>query len=319
LKVGLQLYHFHWPGSPQNIGPKLVEIAKVAESSGFSSLWVMDHWFQLGQAFGPADAPMLEAYSAISYMAAATRKIKVGVLVTNNICRHPAILVKTVSTLDVLSNGRSYLGIGPGGMMEREMKGLGIPNPPLKERIERLEETLQIFHQMWRDDDSPFIGKYYQLAQPISKPQPLAQPHPPIMIGMWKGGEKMVKMTAKYADACNLQFGSPLKEFPSWMRARYEEFDDFARNRLAALKRNCERLGRPYESIERTTLGTIRVAPDAMALGDVVRLCQKFNRLGFEHVIFNMPNAHEIEPIQTVGNEIIPAVTGFVESSSRCG
>lgn len=308
MKIGLQIYHFDWPGSPQNIGPKLVEIAKAADSSGFGSLWVMDHFFQLGEAFGPHDAPMLEAYSVISYLAAVTKRIKVGVLVTNNICRHPGILVKILSTLDVLSRGRAYLGIGPGGMVEREMKGLGIPRPPLKERIERLEETLQIFHQMWRGDTSPFMGKYYQLDQPINRPQPLTQPHPPIMIGMWKGGKKMLELTAKYADACNLQFGSPLKEFPPWMRARYEEFDDFARNRLAALKHNCERLRRPYESIERTTLGTIRIAPDAMTPEDVVKLCQKLNRLGFEHVIFNMPNVHEITPLEIIGREVIPAV-----------
>jgi alkanesulfonate monooxygenase SsuD/methylene tetrahydromethanopterin reductase-like flavin-dependent oxidoreductase (luciferase family) len=123
--------------------------------------------------------------------------------------------VKIVSTLDVLSGGRAYLGIGPGGMVEREMKGLGIPRPPLKDCIERLEETLQIFHHMWRREDSPYTGKYYQLAELINSPQPLTQPHPPIMIGMWKGGKKMLELTAKYADACNLQFGSPRTGFRS--------------------------------------------------------------------------------------------------------
>lgn len=308
MKIGLQIYHFNWPGSPHNIGAKLAEIARTAEAAGFSSLWVMDHFFQLGAAFGPVEAPLLEAYSTISYLAAMTKRIKLGVLVTNNICRHPGILVKIVSTLDVLSGGRAYLGIGPGGMVEREMKGLGIPRPPLKERIQRLEETLQIFHHMWRGEASPYTGKYYQLAEPINSPQPLTRPHPPIMIGMWKGGKKMMELTARYADACNLQFGSPLKEFPEWMTERYDEFETFSRNRLAILRRNCEKIGRPYEDIERTTLGTVKIARDAMNVDDITGLCRRFWKIGFQHVIFNMPNIHEIQPIEMVGREVVLAV-----------
>jgi len=308
MRIGLQVPFFDWPGYPQTIGPILVEIGKTAESAGFSSLWVMDHLFQLGEAFGPIDAPLLEAYSTISYLAAVTRKIKMGVLVTNNICRHPGLLVKIVSTLDVLSGGRAYLGIGPGGAREREIKGMGIPLPPLKERVDRLEETLQIFKQVWSGNRSPYAGKYFQLEEPINCPQPLSKPHPPILIGMWQGGRRMLRLTAKYADACNLQFGSPLKEFPEWMRQRYEEFGIFSRNRLATLKRNCEKIGRPYEDIERTTLGTIRIAPDAMNVDDVTGLCRRFEKMGFQHVIFNMPNVHEIQPIEIMGRDIIPAV-----------
>jgi len=308
MKIGLQVYHFDWPGSPQNIGAKLVEIAKAAENAGFSSLWVMDHLFQLGGAFGPIDAPLLEAYSAITYMASATNRVKVGVLVTNNVCRHPSVLLKTVNSLDVLSGGRAHLGIGLGGEVEREMSGMGIPRPPLGERIERLEETLKIFKHIWRRDTSPFLGKYFQLEHPINSPQPLSQPHPPILIGMWKGGRAMLRLTAKYADACNLQFGSPLKEFADWMRERYEERREFLTSRLERLKQNCERFGRSYDEIEKTVLGTIRIAPDAMSADDVISLCGELAEMGFHHVIFNMPNVHEIAPLEIIGRKVIPQV-----------
>ncbi len=308
MKIGLQIYHFHWPNSPGNIGTKLVEIAKAAEDAGFSSLWVMDHLFQLGGAFGPIDAPLLEAYSAITYLASATKRVKVGVLVTNNICRHPSVLLKMINSLDILSEGRAYLGIGVGGEVGGEMRGMGVPRPPLGERIERLEETLKIFKHIWRGDTSPFLGKCFQLEHPINSPQPLSEPHPPILIGMWKGGREMIRLTAKYADACNLQFGSPLSEFADWMRERYQERKEFLTSRLKRLKQNCKQLGRSYDEIEKTVLGTIRIAPDAMSVDDVIDLCGELAEMGFQHVIFNMPNVHEIKPLEILGNEVIPTV-----------
>jgi alkanesulfonate monooxygenase SsuD/methylene tetrahydromethanopterin reductase-like flavin-dependent oxidoreductase (luciferase family) len=308
MHIGLQMYHFDWPGTPENTGPKLVEIAKTAEEAGFSSLWVMDHLLQLGGAFGPVDAPLLEAYSTISYLAAVTKKMKVGILVTNNICRHPGILVKIVTTLDVLSGGRAYLGIGPGGMGKREIVGYGIPRPPLKERISRLEETLRIFKHMWSDDRSPFTGRYYRLEEPICSPQPLSQPHPPILIGMWRGGPRMLRISAMYADAVNFQFGSPLPEFQDWMREKYAERRELIPDRLNRLRRLCERYGRDFDEIEKTILGTIRIAPHAMSAEDVTDLCVELHELGIEHVIFNMPNTHEIEPLEMIGEEVIPQV-----------
>ncbi len=308
MKIGLQIYHFHWPNSPGNIGTKLVEIAKAAEDAGFSSLWVMDHLFQLGGAFGPIDAPLLEAYSAITYLASATKRVKVGVLVTNNICRHPSVLLKMINSLDILSEGRAYLGIGVGGEVGGEMRGMGVPRPPLGERIERLEETLKIFKHIWRGDTSPFLGKCFQLEHPINSPQPLSEPHPPILIGMWKGGREMIRLTAKYADACNLQFGSPLSEFADWMRERYQERKEFLTSRLKRLKQNCKQLGRSYDEIEKTVLGTIRIAPDEMSVDDVIDLCGELAEMGFQHVIFNMPNVHEIKPLEILGNEVIPTV-----------
>ena len=308
MKIGLQIYHFDWPGSPENVGPKLTQMAKTAEREGFASLWVMDHLFQLGGAFGPREAPLLEAYSAISYLAAVTTRIKLGIMVTNNVCRYPGMLVKTVSTLDVLSGGRAYLGIGAGGQVKDEIRGMGIPAFSNKIIIERLEETLQIAKQMWRGEASPYKGKHYHLKKPLNNPPPMSQPHPPILIGLWRGGDKMLRLVAKYADACNLQFGSPLKEFPIWMREKYENRQEHLTDRLKRLERYCNEIGRSYDDIELTVLGTIRVAPDAMTTTEVIDLCHELADMGFHHVIFNMPNSHEITPIEIIGQEVIPQV-----------
>jgi alkanesulfonate monooxygenase SsuD/methylene tetrahydromethanopterin reductase-like flavin-dependent oxidoreductase (luciferase family) len=158
MHVGLQVIRFDWPGYPDSIGTTLANIGRMADEQGFASLWVMDHFFQMGEPFGPADAPMLEGYGAISYLAGITQRIKLGVLVSGNLYRHPGLLVKTVTTLDVLSGGRAYFGIGA-GWYKREAEGLGVPFPLLKERFERLEETLRIAKHMWAGDRSPFTGR----------------------------------------------------------------------------------------------------------------------------------------------------------------
>ena len=308
MKVGFQLPYFDWPGAPETTAPKLREIAEAVEAAGFSSFWVMDHLFQIGGAFGAKDAPLPEAYTTLSYVAGLTKSINLGVLVTNNILRYPGVLVKMVTTLDVLSGGRMYLGIGPGGMVEREIVGYGVHRPPLRERISRLEETLQIAHHMWRDDRSTYEGRYYKLEEPICSPQPISMPHPPILIGMWKGGPKMLRISAKYADAVNLQFGSPLPEFQDWMHEKYEERRTLIPDRLGKLRRLCEEHGRDYDNIEKTILGTVRIAPDAMTAEDVLDICVELHELGIEHVILNMPNSHEITPIEIIGREIIPQV-----------
>ncbi|MFX0123978.1 MAG: LLM class flavin-dependent oxidoreductase [Candidatus Hodarchaeota archaeon] len=308
MKIGLQIYHFDWPGSPQNLASKLVEMVRTAEQNGFSSLWVMDHLFQLGDAFGPRDAPVLEAYSTISYLAAVTTQIKVGIMVTNNVCRYPGMLIKAVSTLDILSGGRAYLGIGAGGQIRDELRGMGIPVYFNKEIIERLEETLQITKKIWSGDDSPYKGKYYNLEKPWNNPPPLSHPHPPILIGLWRGGNNMLRLVAEYADACNLQFGSPLKEFPIWMRERYKNRQEFLADKLEKLKMYCQEIKRSYDDIELTVLGTIRVSSDAMTKSEVINLCHELADMGFTHVIFNMPNSHDIDSIKTIGQEIIPQV-----------
>jgi len=308
MKVGFQLPYFNWPGAPETTASILKRIVKAVEDAGFSSFWVMDHLFQLGGAFGNKDAPLLEAYSTLSYVAAHTKSIKLGALVTNNILRHPGVLVKMVTTLDVLSGGRMYLGIGPGGMVEREITGYGVHRPSLGERISRLKETLQIAHHMWSDDRTPFRGKYYRLEEPICSPQPISKPHPPILLGMWMGGPRMLRLSALYADAVNLQFGSPLPEFQDWMREKYEERKKFIPDTLGNLRRLCEEYGRDYNSIEKTILGTVRIAPEAMTADDVLHLCVELHELGVEHVIFNMPNSHEITPIEVMGKEVIPQI-----------
>jgi F420-dependent oxidoreductase-like protein len=293
MKIGLQIPSFTWPGGTEVIGPRLAEIGRTAEDAGFASVWVMDHFFQIGMV-GPAEDPMLEGYSALSYLAAVTKRVQLGTLVTGVIYRHPGILVKTATTLDVLSGGRAYLGIGA-GWNEQESRGLGVPFPPLKQRFEQLEEALQIAHQMWKDDRQLYTGKHYQLADPLNHPQPLARPHPPIMIG--GGGEqKTLRMVAQYADACNL-----------FARLGTDELH----RKLEILKGHCEAVGRPYDEIERTALGTVHLAPGAMSPSEVIAFCKEVADTGIQHLIFNMPNTHELAPLEIFGKEIIPAAAEF--------
>lgn len=294
MKIGLQVPSFTYPSGTAGIGATLAQIARAADECGFASLWVMDHLFQISPGLGAVDSPMLECYSALSFMAAVTKRARLGAMVTAVTYRHPGHLVKTVSALDVLSGGRAILGIGA-GWYEREARGLGIPFPPLKERFEQLEEALQIAQQMWADDRRPFEGKHYQLAEPINSPQPLSQPHPPILIG--GGGEtKTLRLVAQYGDACNLfaRLGG-----------------DQVRNKLDVLKQHCAQVGRPYEQIERTALDTIHLAPGAMTPAHVIQSCRELAGAGIQHVIYNMPNVHEITPLEIIGREIIPEVAGI--------
>jgi F420-dependent oxidoreductase-like protein len=290
MRIGLQVPSFTWPGGDAVIGPRLAEIGRTADDAGFASLWVMDHFFQIGVQ-GPPENAMLEGYAALSYLAAVTRRAMLGTMVTGVIYRYPGILIKTVSTLDVLSGGRAYLGIGA-AWNEQESRGLGVPFPALKERFERLEEALQIAHQMWSDDESPYNGKHYQLERPLNHPQPLKKPHPPILIG--GGGEqKTLRLVAQYADACNLF-------------ARMGP--DVLRQKLDVLRGHCEAIGRRYDAIEKTALATVNLAPGGTTAADVIAQCRDLASLGFQHVIFNMPNVHELAPLETFGREIIPAV-----------
>lgn len=293
MKIGLDIPSFTWPGGPAEIGSHLAEIASTADEVGFSSLWVMDHFFQI-QNVGQVDEPMLESYSALSFMAAHTKKARLGTMVTGVIYRNPGILVKTVSTLDVLSGGRAYFGIGA-AWNERESKGLGVEFPPLKERFERLEETLQIALQMWSGKVGRYDGKYYQLEETLNSPQPLSKPYPPILIG-GDGEKKTLYLVAKYADACNLF-------------ARMGE--DVLCHKLDVLKKHCEEVDRPYEQIEKTALDTAYLASGQMTSADVIEECRMLSRLGFQMVIFNMPNVSEIKPLETMGREVIPEVAGL--------
>jgi alkanesulfonate monooxygenase SsuD/methylene tetrahydromethanopterin reductase-like flavin-dependent oxidoreductase (luciferase family) len=165
MQIGLQVPSFTWPGGAAAIAPKLAEIARCVDEGGFASLWVMDHFFQIG-VIGPAEHDMMESYSTLSYLAGLTKNVRLGTMVTGAIYRYPGILVKTATTLDVLSGGRAYLGIGA-GWFDREAQGLGVPFPSTKERFEWLEETLQIAKQMWSDNNGAYQGKHYQLVETL--------------------------------------------------------------------------------------------------------------------------------------------------------
>jgi len=296
MKIGLQIPNFTYPEGPKELGNKLAEIACTADEVGFSSLWVMDHFFQIGSrdrsmGLGPAEDEMLEGYSTLAYLAAITKKATLGTLVTGVVYRYPGILVKTVTTLDVLSGGRAYLGIGA-AWNEREARSLGVPFPSTKERLERLEETLAIARQMWSEDNGAYTGKYFQLAETLCSPQPLSRPHPPILIG-GSGEKQTLRLVAKYADACNL-----------FARMGLEA----VRAKLDILKQHCERVRRDYSEIEKTTLSTVHLAPDKMNAQAVIEECRALADIGIQHAIFNMPNVHEIKPLEIFGREIIPAV-----------
>lgn len=244
MKLGLQVSNFTWPEATDGIGATFARIARDADQAGMSSLWVMDHFFQISM-IGPPELDMLEGYSALAFAAGVTERITLGTMVTGVTYRHPGLLVKTVTTLDVLSGGRAWLGIGA-AWNEEEHRGLGVPYPSTKERFERLEETLQIAHQMWRDDDSPYEGQHYRLERPLNHPQPVSTPHPRVLIG--GGGEKKtLRLVAQYADACNIFDMGPEK-----VKAKYD-----------VIRQHCEDVGRNYDDIEKTVLSRMDFASES--------------------------------------------------------
>ena len=272
------------------MGPTLSRIGMAAEEAGFSSLWVMDHFFQI-EMIGKPEEPMLEAYGTLSYLAAVTKHIRLGALVTGVIYRYPGVLVKTATTLDVLSGGRTYFGVGA-GWYEREAIALGVPFPPMKERFERLEETVQIALQMWSGNVGPYHGKHYRLEESLNSPQPISKPHPPIMIG-GAGEKRTLPLVAKYADACNLYaFETP----------------DVVRRKLDVLRRHCEMIGRPFEEIERTAIGSIDLRKGAMSMSEAIEYCRSVAAAGIQHLIVSMPGDQQITPIELMGNKVIPAL-----------
>src|SRR6266852_8982212 len=292
MRLGLQVPNFTWPNGQENLGDTFGLIAERAERAGLYSMWVMDHFFQI-RAVGPAENEMLEGWSALAFAAGHTNHIKLGTMVTGVTYRHPGILVKTATTLDVLSHGRAYLGIGA-AWNEQEHRGLGVPFPPLAERFERLEETLQIIHQMWGGDEKPYEGKYYHLERPLNSPQPVQKPHPPILIG-GSGERKTLRLVAQYGDACNL-----------FARLGNDEL----KRKLNILQDHCASVGRPYEQIEKTSLDTARLT-EGQTAAEIIAECRTLADLGFSHAIFNMPGVETITPLETFAREIIPAVKDF--------
>jgi F420-dependent oxidoreductase-like protein len=283
MRLGLHYWNFSTPPEPAAIAPTLAETAKVAEQAGFSSFTVMDHYFQM-DAYGSAEEPMLEGYTTLGYVAAHTERMTLGLLVTGVMYRHPGLLAKIVTTLDVLSGGRARLGIGA-SWYEREQRGLGVPVVPVAERFERLEETLQICKQMWSADNGPYQGKHYQLTETLCVPAPLRQPHPPILIG--GGGEKKtLRLVARYADACNLFGSSP---------------DDVAR-KLDVLREHCAAEGRDYEDIVKTVL---LVKPALADVDATVAEVAAYAALGVTEVD-TMPDRHPAEYAHEFAERVAP-------------
>ncbi len=236
LKLAIHYSNFIWPGNPAPMARVLAETARAADEGGVTHMTMMDHYFQI-PPIGAAEEPMLEGYSSLGFLAGQTRNLTLGLLVTGVTYRHPGLLAKIVTTLDVLSSGRAQLGIGA-AWFEREHHGLGVPYPPTAERFERLEETIQICRQMWSDDDGPYEGKHYHLAETLCSPGPIQRPGPGILIG-GMGEQKTLRLVAKYADACNL-FGTG---------------QDVVAHKLEVLRRHCDAEGTDYNRIEKTIIG----------------------------------------------------------------
>jgi F420-dependent oxidoreductase-like protein len=290
VKIGLQIPDFTWPGSAPTLRTDLAGIARTADDAGFEFIAVMDHFFQI-RVVGPPENDMLEAYTTLGFLAANTSRAKLLTLVTGVVYRHPGILAKQVTTLDVLSGGRAWLGIGA-AWNDEESAGLGIPFPPLKERFERLEETLQIVHRMFDGNEEPFAGKHFQLARPLNSPAPLTRPHPPIMIG-GSGEKKTLKLVARYADACNL---FPTPDLP---------------HKLDVLRQHCENEGRDYDSILKTVILRMNVGPDGQGVDDLLARLQSFADLGFQAVIGQVMDVSTIKPLEIIGRDVIPVAESF--------
>ncbi len=290
MQIGLQIPDFSWPGGPSRLGGEMAAVARTADDAGFEFISVMDHFFQIG-LLGPPDREMLEAYTTLGYLAGCTSRAKLVTLVTGAVYRHPGILAKIVTTLDVLSGGRAWLGIGA-AWNEEESVGLGIPFPPVAERFERLEETLQICLQMWRGDETPYVGKHYRLERPINSPQALSEPHPPIMIG-GSGERKTLRFVARYAQACNL--------FPGPELAR----------KLDVLRAHCETEGRDYDEITKTCYFSFDVGEKGERAGEIVDQLGALAEMGFQAAIGAVARVWEVTPLEVIGSEVIPAVAGL--------
>jgi F420-dependent oxidoreductase-like protein len=290
MDIGLQIPDFTWPNGPSALGPELAAVARTADQAGFGYLALMDHFFQIG-GVGPVENDMLEAYTALGFLAAHTERAKLLTVITGVHYREPALLAKAVTTLDVLSGGRAILGLGA-GWNEEESRGLGFPFPPLAERFERLEETVQYVLKMWSDDESAFEGKHYQATRLLNSPQALSTPHPPLLIG--GGGEKKtLRLVAKYADACNL-FNTPELE-----------------HKLDVLKRHCETEGRDYDEITKTVYQPLDTGEKGEKTQELIDELGRLHGLGVHVAIGFVPDVQKLDGLQRIGADVIPAAAAF--------
>jgi F420-dependent oxidoreductase-like protein len=287
VKFGLQINNFTWPGGGPAIGPTLAEVTRTADDVGFDSIWVMDHFFQI-RGGGPPEAPMLEGMTALGFMAAHSKRARIGLMVGGIHYRDPGLWIKAHTTLDVLSGGRAWFGIGA-AWNEEESRGLGFPFPPLRDRFEMLEETLQIAQEMWsggRGSEGRFEGKHFTATRLLNSPQAISRPRVPIMIG--GGGEqKTLRLVAQYADATN-QFGDPARLL----------------HKFAVLREHCERLGRPYDEIERSTLQGVDV--DRETAAETVDRFGALGEAGAQHIIFSVRGVHDTSKLERLGADVLP-------------
>jgi F420-dependent oxidoreductase-like protein len=290
MELGLGVADFTWPDGPQSLGRDLARVAKAAEDCGFTKLSVMDHVWQIG-VVGPPEHEMLEAYTALGYLAACTSKVELLAWVTAVVYREPGLLAKCVTTLDVISGGRAWLGIGAAWNAD-EAHGLGLPFPPTGERFERLEEALQICLQMWSGDESPYAGKHYRLERTLNSPQPLSRPHPPILIG--GGGEqKTLRLVARYAQACNLFAGPGLE------------------HKLDVLRGHCESVGRDYDEIAKTVMMPLDPGQHGEHADEILERLRGLAALGVSHVHGRVANVSAITPLELLGERVIPIADRF--------
>ena len=296
MKLGLQIPDFTWPGGAEKLGPTLATVTKTADEAGFDSIGVMDHFFQI-RAIGPSEHEMLEAYTTLGFLAAHSKRARLMTIVTGVHYRHPGILAKIVTTLDVLSGGRGWLGIGA-GWNEEESRGLGVPFPTLKERFEMLEETLEICLQMWKGDETPYRGKHYQLDRPLNSPQSLSRPHPGILIG-GSGEKKTLRLVARFADACNLW---PTPELP---------------HKLEVLRGHCEAVGRDYDEIEKTSMFRFDVGPNGEKVDEVIGRLHWLASMGVQTVLGSVKDVWSIKPLEIMGERVIPAVADLEPQPAR--
>jgi F420-dependent oxidoreductase-like protein len=288
MRLGLHVSDFNWAGGPAAIPGTLADVALHAEQVGFDRLTVMDHVWQIS-AVGPAEESMLEAYATLGYLAAKTSSITLHAMVTAVSYRSPGLLAKTISTLDVLSGGRMMLGLGA-AWFEEEARGLGLDYPSLAERFERLEETLQICRQMWAGDETPYAGKHYVLDRPLNHPLPPRQPR--ILVG-GSGEHKTLRMVAQYADACNIYFGQPV------------------RAKLDVLRAHCERLGRNYDEIEKTSTMLFDVGSQGERVDELLGTLRSLHDDGITTVYGRMKASGYTADLEVIGREVIPVVAGW--------
>ena len=290
MKFGLHISDFTWPGGPSQLAGDLKRVATTAEDVGFDRVSVMDHVWQIGH-LGPPEHEMLEAYTTLGYLAACTTRVELISWVTAVVYREPGLLAKAVTTLDVLSGGRAWLGIGA-AWNEDEARGLGLPFPATAERFERLEEALEICLQMWSDDESPYKGTHYQLERTLNVPPALQRPHPPILIG-GSGEKKTLRLVAKYAQACNLFPGPDIER------------------KLDILRAHCADVGRDYDEIEKTAMFPMDPGPNGERIDDLLAQLERMAGLGIQAVQGGVPNASSITPIELIGERLLPVAAAF--------